>query len=232
MVIQVHFLLNEADRSPFASHISLCYDKKEKAVEDMLSTLLPAGSNTYMSLNDFVKFGQMFLNKDKGLLKRENLEIMETLNLEDSIDKEVYNVGCGLIHKQYDLGEKVGEVLGHGGNTTCHHLIFNYISDLDVGIVVMTNSQRAIGLSGMAGMTVLVEYLKEKGIFIEEVSTEYKHVNCDNEQFVSQYATGLGMMDIHLNHKKKQLPKCREYRFDYVFVMMDIFSVHAHQTDT
>lgn len=205
--IQVHFLLNEADRSPFASHVSLCYDKKGKAVEDMLSTLLPAGSNTYMSLNDFVKFGQMFLNKDKGLLKRENLEIMETLNLEDSIDKEVYNVGYGLIHKQYDLGEKVGKVLGHGGNTTCHHSVFNYIPDLDVGIVVMTNSQRAIGLSGMAGMTVLVEYLKEKGIFIEEVSTEYKHVNCDNEQFVSQYATGLGMMDIHLNHKKEAVTK-------------------------
>lgn len=201
--IQVHFLLNEADRSPYASHVSLCYDKKGKSVEDMLSTLLPAGSNTYISLNDFVKFGQMFLNKEDVLLNKESLEFMETLNLEEPIDKELQNVGYGLIHNNYDFGEKVGKVLGHGGNTTCHHSVFNYISGLNIGIVVMTNSQRAIGLSGMAGMTVLVEYLKEKGIAIKEVSVEHKHVHKDNIQYVGRYATGLGMIDIRLNHKKE-----------------------------
>lgn len=205
--IQIHFLLNEEDRKPFISHISLCYDKKGKAVEDSLSTLLPAGSNTYMSLSDFVKFGQMFLKKDNVLVKRETLELMETLKLEDPIDKEVYNVGFGLIHKQYDMGEQVGKVLGHGGNTTCHHSIFNYIPDLDVGIVVMTNSQRAIGLSGMAGMTVLVEYLKEKGIAIEEIKAEYEYVECNNEQFVGKYATGLGVMDIERNDKRELVTK-------------------------
>lgn len=205
--IQVHFFLNEADRSAFASHVSLCYDKKGKAVEDMLSTLLPAGSNTYMSLNDFVKFGQMFLQKDNVLLKRETLELMETINLEEAIDEEIYNVGFGLIHKQYDMGEVVGEVLGHGGNTSCHHSIFNYIPNLDVGIVVMTNSQRAIGLSGIAGMTVLVEYLKERGIAIKEIKAEYEHVKCVNEQFMGKYATGLGMMDIGLDDKKELVTK-------------------------
>lgn len=201
--IQVHFLLNEVARKPYASRISLCYDKRGKAVEDMLSTLLPAGSNTYMSLNDFAKFGQMFLNKDNGLLKSEILEFMETLNLEDPIDRELQNVGYSLIHNQYDFGEKVGKVLGHGGNTTCHHSIFNYIPHLNVGIVVMTNSQRAIELSGMAGITVLVEYLKEKGIAIKEVSVEHKHVYKDSMQSVGRYATGLGMIDIRLNHKKE-----------------------------
>lgn len=205
--IQVHFLLNEEDRRTFDSTVSLCYDKKGKEVEDSLSTLLPAGSNTYMSLSDFVKFGQMFLRKDNVLLKKETLEFMETLNLEDPIDKEVYNVGFGLIHKQYDMGKQVGKVLGHGGNTACHHSIFNYIMDLDVGIVVMTNSQRAIGLSGMAGMTVLLEYLKEKGISIEENTAEYKYVECDNEQFVGKYATGLGVMDIERNDKRELLAK-------------------------
>lgn len=205
--ISVHFLLNEEDRRSFASTVSLCYDKKGKAVEDSLSTLLPAGSNTYMSLSDFVKFGQMFLRKDNVLLKRETLEFMETLNLEEPIDREVYNVGFGLIHKQYDMGEQVGKVLGHGGNTACHHSIFNYISGLGVGIVVMTNSQRAVGLSGMAGMTVLVEYLKEKGIIMEEASTKYNYVNCDNKEFVGRYATGYGMIDIHSNHKKELVTK-------------------------
>ncbi len=205
--IQVHFFLTEEDRRPFASTVSLSYDKKGKAVEDNLSTLLPAGSNTYMSLTDFIKFGQIFLKKDDVLLKRETLELMETLDLEDPIDQEVYNVGFGLIHKQYDMGEQVGKVLGHGGNTTCHHSMFNYIPDLDVGIVVMTNSQRAIGLYASAGMTVLMEYLKEKGIAIEEIKAEQEHVECDNEDFVGKYATGLGVVDIKRNEKKELITK-------------------------
>lgn len=205
--IQVYFLLNEVDRRPYASRVSLCYDKKGKAVEDMLSTLLPAGSNTYMSLNDFVQFGQIFLNKDNRFLKKETLELMETLNLKEPIDQELQNVGYGLIHNHYDFGENVGKVLGHGGDTTCHHSVFNYIPDLDVGIVVMTNSERAIGLSGMAGITVLVEYLKEKGIPVKEVSAKYEHMKCDNKQFVGRYTTGLGMIDIRLNHKKELVTK-------------------------
>lgn len=205
--IQVHFLLNEEDRNVYEERVSLCYNKKGKEVEDMLSTMIPAGSNTYMSLSDFVKFGQMFLNKDNALLKRETMELMERLNLEDSIDKEVYNVGYGLIHNQYDMGKQVGKVLGHGGNTTCHHSIFNYIPNLNVGIVVMTNSQRATGLSGMAGLTVLFEYIKEKGIAIEEASTEYEHVKGEENQFFGKYATALGMMEIKRNQKKELVTK-------------------------
>ena len=205
--IQVHFLLNEEDRHKFTSSVSLCYDRKGKAVEDNLSTLLPAGSNTYMSLSDFIKFGQMFLKKDGALLKKETLELMETLDLEEPIDQEVYNVGFGLIHKQYDMGEQVGKVLGHGGNTTCHHSMFNYIPELNVGIVVMTNSQRAIGFYATAGMTVLVEYLKEKGIVVEESKAECEHIKCDSNDMVGKYATGLGMMEIKRNNKSELVTK-------------------------
>ncbi len=206
MGIEVNFLLNAEDRKPFADKVSLCYNKKGNAVEDDLGTLLPAGSNTYMSLADFVKFGQLFLKKDGTLLKKETLEFMETLNLEEPIDQEVYNVGYGLVHKQYDMGPQVGKVLGHGGDTTCHHSVFNYIPDIDLGVVVMTNSQRAIALSGLAGMTVLVEALKEKGIVIEE-NKEYEHVPCDEEKFVGKYATAMGVMDLHLNVNKELITK-------------------------
>lgn len=205
--IQVHFLLKEEDRHPFTSSVSLCYDKKGKAVEDNLSTLLPAGSNTYMSLSDFIKFGQMFLKKDGVLMKKETLELMETLDLEEPIDQEVYNVGFGLIHQQYDMGEQVGKILGHGGNTTCHHSMFNYIPELDVGIVVMTNSQRAIGFYATVGMTVLVEYLKEKGIAVGGSKVEQEHVKCDSANMVGKYATGLGMMEIKQNNKNELVTK-------------------------
>ena len=184
--IQVHFLLNEEDRLPYTSTASLCYDKKGKAVEDSLSTMLPAGSNTYMSLTDFIKLGQMFLKKDTALLKRETLELMETLKLDDPVDEEVYNVGFGLIHKQYDMGERVGKVLGHGGNTTCHHSMFNYIPDLEIGIVVMTNSQSAVGMYANAVMTVLVDYLKEKVITVEQAKAEQNYLECCNEEFTGK----------------------------------------------
>ena len=205
--IQVHFLLNEGDRIPFADTVSLSYDKKGKAMEDNLSTLLPAGSNTYMSLLDFIKLGQMFLKKDEVLLKKETLELMETLDLEEPIDRDVYNVGFGLIHKQYDMGEQVGKVLGHGGNTTCHHSMFNYIPELGVGIVVMTNSQSAMGFYAAAGMTVLTEYLKEKGIAVEETKTEQKHIKSDNADMHGKYATGFGMMEIRRNNKNELVTK-------------------------
>jgi len=200
MGIQVLFLKNEEDRKAYESCVSLCYDKKGMEVEDMLSTLYPAGSNTYMSMSDFVKFGQMFLN-------RANMEFMETLNLEDPIDKEVYNVGYGLIHKQYDFGEKVGKVLGHGGNTSCHHSVFNYIPNLDVGIAVMTNSENGVALSQKAAMTVLVEYITERGVSIEGASTEFEHINCDSTQYAGRYATAMGLMDIRLNEKKEYVSK-------------------------
>lgn len=199
--IQIHFLLNEEDRKKHESRVSLCYDQKGMAVEDSLFTLLPAGSNTYMSMDDFVKFGQLFLKKDGTLLKRETLEFMESLNLDDPIDCEVYNVGYGLIHNQYDIGEQVGPVLGHGGDTTCHHSVFNYIPNHGVGILVMTNSQRATALSRQAGMEVLVEYLKEKGIVVEKIKFKYEYIASGNEQFVGKYATAMGMMDIQKSHK-------------------------------
>ena len=232
MGVSIHFFLNEEDRNSYSEQVSLSYDKKGKEVEDMLGTLLPAGSNTYMSLNDFVKFGQMFLNKESVLLKKETLEFMETLNLDEPLDKEVYNVGYGLIHKQYDMGKQVGKVLGHGGNTTCHHSIFNYIPDLDIGIVVMTNSQRAISLSGMAAMTVLVEGLKEKGISVEEVPMEYEHIDCDDTRLVGRYATAMGMMDVSLNNKKELVTKANKIPIrlclceDGYFQCMPVKAIH------
>ena len=70
--IGIYFLKNEEERKPFSNTISLCYNRKGLAVEDPLGTILPAGSNTYMSIADFVRFGQIFLKKDGTVLKKRN----------------------------------------------------------------------------------------------------------------------------------------------------------------
>ena len=205
--IYIHFLLNAHDRKKYASRVSLCYDKKGNPVEDLLSTLIPAGSNTYMSIDDFVKFGQIFLNKGNTVFKKETLELMERLNVKEAFDMEMQNVGYGLIHNRYDFGERVGKVLGHGGNTNCHHSIFNYIPSLNVGIVVMTNSEQAAKLSGMLSENILVEYLKEKGLIEQELSVEHRHVQTDDQKYQGKFATGLGLIDIQLNKKRGLVAK-------------------------
>ncbi len=205
--IEIHFLLNEKDREPFASRVSLCYDKKGKPVEDYLSTLLPAGSNTYLSLNDFVKFGQIFLNKENTILHKETLDLMESLNIHELIDCKMQNVGYGLFHNQYNYGEKVGRVLGHGGNTSCHHSMFNYIPSLNIGVIVTTNSEQAAELFGELGQSVLTEHLKEKELIEEELSLEHKYVKADTSSYIGKFATALGPLDIKLNNKNELVSK-------------------------
>lgn len=201
--IQIHFLLNEADRKSHSSCVSLCYNQKGESVEELLSTMLPAGSNTYMSLNDFVKFGQLFLYKNNSVLKRESLELMETLNIKEAIDAKLQNVGYGLIHNSHNYGEKVGKVLGHGGDATYHHSVFDYLPKWNIGVIVMTNSEQGVGASRTVGETVLLEYLKEKKIFVEKVSSQHKYVPCDAKQYIGRYATALGMIDIQQNRKNE-----------------------------
>lgn len=97
--------------------------------------------------------------------------------------------------------------LGHGGNTTCHHSMFNYIPDLNIGIVVMTNSQNAMRMYATVGLTALAEYLKEKGIAIEEPKAEQEYVDGNNERFVGKYATGIGVVDIKQNGQNELVTK-------------------------
>ncbi len=174
--INIHFLQTAEERKTFSSTISLCYDKKGNEVNDLLYTMLPAGSNTYISMNDFVKFGQIFLNKDNTILKKETLELMESLNVKEILDYEVANTSYCLAHNAFDFGENVGKVLGHGGSTIYHHSVFNYIPNQNVGVMVMTNSEQGKKIATALGVKVLTAYLKSKGLISGRLSIEHKYV--------------------------------------------------------
>lgn len=212
--IHIHFLKNEAEKEEFSSVLSLNYNKKGKAVVDFTSTLActPAGTNTYMTMNDFVKLGQVFLNKDENILKKETIERMEKLNVKEEIDHKAVNIGYGLIHNQYNFGEEIGKVLGHGGDTICHHSMFNYIPDLDIGVAVFTNSEQAVLLSRTLGLKLLLKSLERKGYRPgNENSTEHIHtqINCDN--YVGKFATGIGLIDIKKNKKQELVTKISKF---------------------
>lgn len=209
--IQIHFLQTEQERAPYTADLSLCYNKKGQAVEDYVSTILSAGSNTYISLNDFVKFGQIFLKKDDTIFKKETLEKMEILNVRESLDHELLMVGYGLVHNYYDYGPTVPKVLGHDGGTAFHYSIMNYIPSLHIGVAVVTNSERARGLFTVLGDKVMTEYLKKKGLIHGDLPLEHKHVQANCEQYLGRFATQLGVAHIRKNKKNELVAKLSNF---------------------
>ena len=199
--INIHFLQTAKERKPFSSTISLCYDKKGNEVNDLLYTMLPAGSNTYISMNDFVKFGQIFLNKDNTIFKKETLELMESLNVKEMLDYEVANTSYCLAHNAFNFDENVGKVLGHGGSTIYHHSFFNYSPNQNVGVMVMTNSEQGKKKATALGVKVLTEYLKSKGLISSRLSLEHKYVQTNCDKYVGKFATLLGLIHIRKNSK-------------------------------
>ena len=205
--INIHFLQTVEERAPFSSTISLCYNKKGQEVSDPLTTMLPAGSNTYISMNDFVKFGQIFLNKDNSIFKKETLELMEVLKVKEQIDHELVNPGYCLAHNAFDFGEDVGMVLGHGGSTIYHHSFFSYIPSQNVGIMVLTNSEQGRKTATALGLKALTEYLKSKGLINGRLPLEHKYIQTSCDKYIGKFATALGLIDIRKNVKGELVTK-------------------------
>ena len=155
--IKIYF--HKEERSRF----SCAYDKKGQETEDFISSLpeISAGTCTYMSMADFLKFGQVFLNQGAPILKPQTMTLMESLPLRDPMDEKLCGYGYGLIHNQYCFPRVT--VLGHGGDTMCHHSVFNYIKELGVGVAVMTNGAAGMALAGKLGLLMLRTALKEGG---------------------------------------------------------------------
>ncbi len=198
--ISVHFPVTpEQGASP--ENISLCYSKKGKAMEDLSPNMLPAGSCTYISMEDFVKFGQVFLKKDGTVLKKETLEKMETLQCPEEIDRILFNGGYGLLHNCHALGQNAQKTFGHGGDTICHHSVFFYLPERNLGVAVFTNSEHAAAAAAKMAMEAVVSYLEEAGIEVKKHTFTYDYTPADPTPYAGKYATPLGVLDIRKNKK-------------------------------
>lgn len=207
--INILFLKSEEDRRPYAENISLCYSKRGKEVEDPLTTLLPAGSNTYMSIADFVTFGQIFLKRDGTILSKETIGLMEKLECAESLDAELMNAGYGLLQNIQDFGENVGKIWGHGGDTMYHHSAFYYIPKQNLGVAIFTNSEQApLAIGSMADKAVIT-YLKDKEVVIDKNSLEYEYVSADVEGHFGKYVTGFGICEIRKNQHGELVAKVK-----------------------
>ena len=200
--IDIKFVVKD---TVLSENMSLCFDKKQEETIDFVSTLLPAGTNTYMKISGLVKVGQMFLNEgtidNKVFLKKETIALMKELKVEDDLDLTLYNGGHGLLHNSTYYSDDI-KVYGHGGNTFTHHSHFTFIPEYNVGIVVFTNTQNAISLPGSLSTALTKEYLISKGAKVEKLSTKHKYIKLDDKsKYVGNYVSGLGMNEITLDDK-------------------------------
>lgn len=214
LAIDIHFLQTTEEAKQYAKSISLCYNRKGQAVEDPLGTILPAGSSTYMSIVNLVKFGQIFLKKDGTVLKKETIALMETLECHDQMDGELWNAGYGLLHNLNHYGDNVGKILGHGGDTVYHHSAFDYIPNQNVGMIVFTNNEQGANARGEIVSKVLHRYLESKGIETAKYPCTFTHITGDCDKFVGKYATALGVFDVRKNNKGGLTTKLNGLRVD------------------
>lgn len=192
--IKIHFRKEEL------SYFSCAYDKAGREVEDFVSSMaaVSAGTCTYMSMQDFVKFGQVFLNRGAPILREDTFALMESLPVRDPLDHMLVNYGYGLIHNQYHFPRVT--VLGHSGDTICHHAVFQYIPEIGVGVAVMTNSSNGLSLAGKLSLMMLRTALKAAGrtAVIPESSTRNPAVPID---LVRTFATSNGPLEIGLDSR-------------------------------
>lgn len=205
--IDVRFIMNSKD---FTKDISLSYDKKKNVTKDLCSTMIPAGSNTYMKIIDLAKVGQMFLNdglvNGNIFLKKETIDLMKTLNLDDEMDKLLNNGGYGLLHNTEEYGD-AGKVYGHGGDTVCHHSSFIFIPNKNIGAITFTNTENATRLSRVLSRSLLKIYLENNGFVIKNYSTEHKHVVCNTDNYVGKFSTIFGLLNIKYDKKNVLVTK-------------------------
>lgn len=200
--IQIEFLKTDEQKARF-DNLSLCFNKKNKPIKDQVTTMVPAGSNTYIKLLDFVKFGQVFLNKGYPLLKESTYDLMLQLDLKEEIDNELSNVGYGLFHNNYSFAE-VKDVYGHGGDTQCHHSMFNFIPSKNIGVIVLTNTETATMSSRILGIMGLSIYLSLNGVDVpKNLICKHNYVEKDFSKYLGKYATPLGIMNLELDKKGK-----------------------------
>ena len=229
--IDIKFVVKD---TVLSDNMSLCYSKKQEETVDFVSTLLPAGTNTYMKIKDLVKIGQMFLNEgkidNKVFLKKETINLMKELKVETEIDLELYNGGHGLLHNSSYYSDDI-KVYGHGGNTFTHHSHFSFITQYNVGIVVFTNTENAITLPGKVAVSIMKEYLLSKGAKLEKLTPKYNYVKFENkEKYEGLYVSSLGLHDFKFDSKNNLVATIQGLKVK--FKLCDDGFMHAYPNDS
>lgn len=200
--IEANFICSSEDFRQHKYEISRSYNSLGEEKEDYISTIIPAGSNTYMSALDCIKIAQMFLNGgrigNKRILKAETVAMMlEKPNFED---EEGTKMGLGLAFNQYQFSG-MGDVIGHSGGTIFHFSQMVFMPEQGIAAVMLTNSTNGAHFIRSVFPSLLEISLQEKG-FKKPLIRRAKKTYCTFrvEEYTGIYPTL--MRPFYISYKK------------------------------
>ena len=202
--MEVYFQREEDLPESVRDRVARSYDRNGKRVIDPLGVLVPAGSSTYTTLESLAKIGQLFMNdgvyKGKRLYKKETLQRMRTLKIQDEWDKELAIVGYGLYYRRFNPSYVTEQAIGHGGATVYHHSSFDLLSDSKAGIIVFSNFETARPVVNAVESDLFDTYLGELG-FTKKTRKRAGYPTFDPTRYVKKYDTMFGPLDFTVSEK-------------------------------
>ncbi|MDD2492729.1 MAG: serine hydrolase domain-containing protein [Bacilli bacterium] len=200
--IDANFICTPEDFRQHKYEISRSYNNLGEEKEDYITTIIPAGSNTYMSAVDCLKIAQLFLNGgrigNKRILKAETIAMM--LQKPTYEDEEGYKIGLGLAFDQYQFSG-MGDVIGHSGGTIFHFSQMIFMPEQGIAAVMLTNSTNGSAFIRDVFPLLLEVALQDKG-YKRPSSRKTKKMYCTFriEEYTGIYPTAT--KPIYISYKK------------------------------
>ena len=199
-----------------SDRIARSYGRFGKRKLDMLRNIHPAGSCTYATIESLALVGMLLMNdgvcRGIRLYKEETIQLMKTLKVNDLLDETLSCVGYGLFHHSLNLDYETGKVLGHGGDTICHHSFFEFLPDEKIGVIVYTNFELGALLCREIGVALFNAYLKEAG-FKKKEETKRKYVSFDPKEYVGKYDALPEPIEFKINSRNRLCTIIRKVQF-------------------
>ncbi len=166
---------------------------------------------------DMANYIQFYLNKgtfkDKRVLSEESISDMKANHMKDVVLSNTENWGYGLYTKTVWIktgkDSMTANIIGHGGDTYAFHSDFGFIPELNVGFVILTNTDNGGMIRSINKL--LKTYLKEtKGKTVNFIYNDKsdslaseKEFPCKPEEIIGSYNMGDMLMQAKNDKKIK-----------------------------
>lgn len=185
---------------------------KEPMIRDQAAGLI---HSSVVDMGEYLKMllgdGQLGSNR---IASSASIAEMEADALTDLTLKTSDQWGYGLISKEINIvtdeDSITSEVIGHGGDTWCYHADFQYIPDLGIGAVILTNTDKGVRVRSASRLLKL--YMKEaygkqlKVATPKEVKTETAETLPTPAEIIGRYSIGGENMEVTNTKKIKIKP--------------------------
>jgi len=177
---------------------------KEPLIRDQGAGLI------HSSVSDMAHYLIMYLNngvyENKRIISEESLKQMEENHIKNITLKSNQSWGYGLYTKKVSVKHgkdtSYATLIGHGGDTYAFHSDFQFIPELGIGAVILTNTDHGQRIANAA--KIIKIYMKEsKG---DTIDLNYKdtankplvtgETACTNEEILGKYNLGDLLIDV------------------------------------